>query len=82
MKTFSVEEASRQLDDLFELAKRGEEIAIVKDSRVLFLRESPPFEPIPEAPPGYFDDIYDEKYVRESNALGEYCSTKPPADLE
>ncbi len=69
-KTFTVEEAQQQLGAIVDLALGGESVAIVKDSKLLFLQESSSFEAIPMAPPGYFDDIYDEEYVRATNEAG------------
>ena len=82
MKTYTVEEVRSQLDEIVGLALGGEPIAIVKDSETLVLQKSLFSEPIPEHPPGYFDDIYDEDYVRECNEMAKHSVISIPRDLE
>ena len=82
MKTFTVEEAKERFSEMVELALQGEPVTIIQGSEALVLQKPLFVEPIPMAPPGYFDDIYDEEYVRECNEFGKYSSTTPPDDLE
>ena len=80
--TFTAEEAKEKIGEVLALAFQGEPVAITRGSETLLLQKSLFAEPIPTAPPGYFDDIYDEEYVRECNEFGKHSSTTPPDDLE
>ena len=74
MKTISINEAAGQFDTLMELALQGEPILIETGSKLLLLHEVPS---LPVAPAGFFDDIYDEDYVREAQLLEGHSVISP-----
>ena len=74
MKTVLIHEAAEQLEVLLELALHGETILIETGSRLLLLREIPS---LPVAPPGFFDEIYDEEYIREAQLLEGHSVISP-----
>ncbi len=63
MKTVSLTEATEQFADLARIALQGESVFIEEGAQVLLLRAIPS---MPVAPPGFYDDIYDEEYVKEA----------------
>ena len=68
--TLSLSEAKQRLGEIADRAIKGEQIIIIRKSKLLILKELELPEPIPMRPPGYFDDCYDEEYVRETNEFG------------
>jgi hypothetical protein len=67
--TVSISEAKQRLGEIADRAL-GEQIVIVRKSRLLVLKELEIPEPVPMRPPGYFDDCYDKAAAKESNKLG------------
>lgn len=45
---------------------------IIRKSKLPVLKEFEIPDPIPMHPPGYFNDIYDDEYVKESNMLARH----------
>lgn len=74
--TLSISEARRRLGEIADRAIRGEQIIIIRKSKLLVLKELELPEPVPMRPPGYFEDCYDEEYVRESNELARQSACK------
>ncbi len=70
----SISEAKQRLGEIADRAIQGEQIVIIRKSKLLVLKELEIPEPIPMRPPGYFDDCYDAEYVRESNELGSQAT--------
>jgi hypothetical protein len=68
----SISEAKRRLGEIADLAIQGEQIVIVRKSRLLVLKELDIPEPVPMRPAGYFEDCYDKAGAKESNALGRH----------
>ena len=69
-ETFSISTAKQRLGEIADRAIHGEQIIIVRKSKLLVLKELEIPEPIPLRPPGYFDDCYDKNDATESNKLG------------
>jgi hypothetical protein len=67
--TISISEAKRRLGEIADLALRGEQIVIIRKSKLLVLKEFEIPEPVPIRPPGYFEDCYDKASAKESNEL-------------
>jgi hypothetical protein len=67
--TISISEAKQRLGEIADRAIQGEQIVIIRKSRLLVLKELEIPEPIPLRPPGFFDDCYDKAAVKESNKL-------------
>ncbi len=63
MTTVSIDESNEQLKALAKLALQGEPVLIETESRILLLQAIPT---MPVAPPGFYDDIYDEEYIRDA----------------
>jgi len=68
--TISISEAKQRLGEIADRAIQGEQIVIIRKSRLLVLKELEIPEPIPIRPPGFFDDCYDRIAVKKSNSLG------------
>lgn len=67
MTTVSISEAKRRLGKIADRAIQGEQIIIVRKSKLLVLKELEIPEPVPMRPPGYFNDIYDKADAKECN---------------
>ncbi len=74
MKTVSIDEAKEQFASLAELAFQGESVFIEKDSQVLLLKVIPA---MPVAPAGFYEDIYDEEYVKEAQQTEPHSVISP-----
>ncbi|MEQ2008365.1 MAG: hypothetical protein ABMA26_16415 [Limisphaerales bacterium] len=68
MKSFTINEASIQLDRLFEEVFTGEVVLLTKGDKHVVMRR-PEAESVPLRPPGYFADCYSGEDAVESNAL-------------
>ena len=67
--TVSISEAKQRLGEIADRAIQGEQIVIIRKSRLLVLKQLEMPEPVPMRPHGYFDDCYDKAAVKESNKL-------------
>jgi hypothetical protein len=67
--TISISEAKQRLGEFADRAIEGEQIVILRKSKLLVLKPLELPEPVPMRPPGYFQDCYDEDAVKESNKL-------------
>ena len=67
--TLSISEAKRRLGEIADLAIQGEQIVIIRKSKLLILKEFDFPKPVPIRPPGYFADCYDKTSAKESNKL-------------
>lgn len=67
MTTLSVSEAKQRLGEIADRAIQGEQIVIVRKSKLLVLKELEIPEPVPMRPPGYFNDLYDKADAKECN---------------
>jgi hypothetical protein len=74
--TVSISQAKQKLGEIADLAIRGEQVVIIRKSKLLVLKELEIPEAIPIRPPGYFDDCYDAESIRESNELGKRSTRK------
>ncbi|KAF0179993.1 MAG: hypothetical protein FD161_1006 [Limisphaerales bacterium] len=74
MKSCTLNEASTQLDRLFEAALAGEVVLLTKGTRQVVLRQAEG-EPVPVRPPGYFSDCYSDEDAAESNRLASASPT-------
>jgi len=70
--TLSISEAKQRLGEIADRAIKGEQIVIIRKSKLLVLKELELPEPIPLRPLGYFDEVYDEDYVKEMNMLARH----------
>lgn len=68
MKSCTINEASSQLERLFEEVLAGEVVLLTKGAKQVMLR-SPELESVPIRPPGYFADCYSAEDAAESNRL-------------
>ena len=76
MITISVSEAKQRLGEIADRVIEGEQIVIVRKSKLLVLKQLEIPEPVPMRPPGYFDDCYSESDVKELNKLASYSVQK------
>jgi hypothetical protein len=67
--TLSISEAKQRLGEIADRAIQGEQIVIIRKSKLLILKELEIPEPVPMRPPGYFEECYDKAAVEESNQL-------------
>jgi hypothetical protein len=67
--TVSISEAKQRLGEIADRALQGEQIVIVRKSKLLVLKELEIPESVPLRPPGYFNDCYDKAAAKESNKL-------------
>lgn len=67
--TVSISEAKQRLGEFADRAIEGEHIVIVRKSKLLVLKPLEMPEPVPQRPPGYFQDCYGAGAARESNQL-------------
>lgn len=67
--TISISQAKQRLGEIADRAIQGEQIVIIRKSKLLVLKELELPEPVPMRVPGYFEDCYDEADVKESNKL-------------
>ena len=72
----SISEAKQRLGEFADRAIQGEQILIVRKSKLLVLKELEIPDPVPIRPAGYFADCYDDEYVLESNELGSQSTCK------
>ena len=79
MKTLSISEAKRSLEKVADAALQGQPALITRKSKLLILQEFPLPEPIPQPPPGYFNDCYAPDEIEEVNFLATQgsISVKP-----
>jgi hypothetical protein len=67
--TVSISQAKQRLGEIADRALEGEQIIIVRKSKLLVLKQLEIPEPVPMRPPGYFEDCYDKTAAKESNKL-------------
>ena len=72
MKTVSIAEATARFASLVEIASQGEPVIIENGSQILLLQAIPA---LPVAPPGFYEDIYDEEYIREARLTEPHSVT-------
>ena len=65
--TVSISEAKQRLGEIADRAIDGEQIVIVRKSKLLVLKPLEIPEPVPLRPAGYFEDCYDKAAAKESN---------------
>jgi hypothetical protein len=65
----SISQAKQRLGEIADRALQGEQIIIIRKSKLLVLKQLEIPEPVPIRPPGYFEDSYDKAAVKESNKL-------------
>jgi hypothetical protein len=67
--TVSISEAKQRLGEIADRALEGEQIVIVRKSKLLVLKQLEMPEPVPIRPAGYFSDCYSTAEAKESNKL-------------
>ncbi len=67
--TVSISEAKQRLGEIADRALDGEQVIIIRKSKLLVLKQLEIPEQVPVRPPGYFQDCYDKAAVKESNKL-------------
>lgn len=72
----SISEAKQRLGEIADRALAGEQIVIVRKSKLLVLTQLEIPEPIPMRPPNYFADCYDAAAVKESNKFAARSARK------
>jgi hypothetical protein len=76
LTTISISEAKQRLGEIADRAIQGEQIVIIRKSKLLVLKELDMPEPIPIRPPGYFEDCYNKAAAEESNKLARHSVRK------
>ena len=74
--TLSISQAKQRLGEMADRAINGEQIVIVRKSKLLVLKQLELPEPVPMRPPGYFEDCYDKRTAKESNKLAARSTRK------
>jgi hypothetical protein len=67
--TVSISEAKQRLGEIADRAIEGEQIVIIRKSKLLVLKRLEIPAPVPMRPQGYFDDCYGKAAAKESNKL-------------
>lgn len=74
--TVSISEAKQRLGEIADRALEGEQIVIVRKSKLLVLKQLEIPEPVPVRPLGYFADCYDKAEANASNKLAGRSARK------
>lgn len=77
MKTYSLSEAKQSLGKLADESLEGEDIVIIRKSKLLILK---PFEveiATPPRPAGYFKNCYDPQEEKRANSIAKRGPRKP-----
>ncbi len=74
--TLSISEAKQRLGEIADRALEGEQIVIVRKSKLLVLTKLEIPEPVPMRPHGYFEDCYGKQETKESNKLAARSARK------
>jgi hypothetical protein len=74
--TVSISEAKQRLGEIADRALEGEQIVIVRKSKLLVLKQLEIPEPVPMRPHGYFADCYDKAEAKASNKLAARSARK------
>lgn len=74
--TVSISEAKQRLGEIADRALDGEQIVIVRKTKLLVLTKLEIPEPVPIRPPGYFEDCYGKQEATESNRLAARSARK------
>ena len=74
--TVSISEAKQRLGEIADRALEGEQIVIVRKSKLLVLKQLELPEPVPMRPDGYFEDCYDKAEAKNSNRLAARSARK------
>jgi hypothetical protein len=74
--TFSISQAKQRLGEIADRAIEGDQVVIVRKSKLLVLKPLELPEPVPIRPPGYFQDCYDQDAIKESNKLAARSARK------
>jgi hypothetical protein len=74
--TVSISEAKQRLGEIADRALQGEQIVIVRKSKLLVLKQLEIPEPVPLRPHGYFEDCYSKGDAKESNRLAAHSARK------
>ena len=74
--TVSISEAKQRLGEIADRALEGEQIVIVRKSKLLVLKQLEIPEPVPMRPHGYFADCYDKAESKACNKLGARSTRK------
>jgi len=69
--TLTISNAKQRLGEIADRAIEGEQVVIIRKSKLLVLKELELPEPVPIRPAGYFEDCYDRAYIKESNKLAK-----------
>ena len=65
----SINEAKQRLGEIADRALEGEQIVIIRKSKLLVLKQLEMPDPVPIRPRNYFADCYDKAAAKESNRL-------------
>jgi hypothetical protein len=82
LEVYPLSQAKTYLGRLLDKAAHGEPVYIVGRSHRFMLQSIPEMRPIPQRPPGYFEDCYTSEEIRRENRLAEASSIEKPTDLE
>ena len=74
--TVSISEAKQRLGEIADRAIEGEQIVIIRKSKLLVLKPLELPASVPARPPGYFKDCYDKAAAKESNKLAARSAKK------
>lgn len=74
--TVTITEAKQRFGELADRVLQGEQVLIVRKSKLLTLAVFQIPEPVPMRPPGYFDDCYDTVAAAEEKKLTSRSVTR------
>lgn len=71
MKTYSLSEAKQRLGKLADESLNGEDIVIIRKSKLLILKPLEVEIVTPPRPAGYFKDCYDPQEEKQVNSIAK-----------
>ncbi len=74
--TVSISKAKQRLGEIADRALEGEQIVIVRKSKLLVLKQLEIPESVPMRPAGYFEDCYGKADAKKSNKLAARSARK------
>ena len=74
--TLSISQAKQRLGEIADRAIEGQQVIIIRKTKLLVLKPLEIPAPVPIRPHGYFDDCYDKAAAKESNKLAARSARK------
>lgn len=82
LESYPLSKAKTYLGRLLDRAARGQVVYITSGSQRFVIQPLPEISPIPQRPPGYFENCYTQEEIRQENRLAEASVVEKPGDLE